>query len=81
MANIVERLVQLIDTSSAIETLKTKIEKELKTNINITSVSSKNREKHYNRIKDKAKYTKEYITKSSFNVINFEGKEDGSEQK
>lgn len=77
-AKIVHRLSQLIDTSSALETLKVKIEKELKTNTDITSVSTKNREGHYNKIKDKSKYTKKYIADNSFNIIKFEGEQDES---
>lgn len=77
-AEIVCRLLQLIDMSSALETLKVKIEKELKTNTDITSVSIKDREGHYNKIKDKIKYTKKYIADNSFNTIKFEGEQDGS---
>ncbi|WP_122866659.1 DUF262 domain-containing protein [Campylobacter showae] len=77
-AKIVHRLLQLIDTSSALETLKVKIEKELKTNTDITSVLIKNQEGHYNKIKDKIKYTKKHIADHSFNIIKFEGEQDGS---
>ena len=74
---IVQRLLQLTDTSSTLETLKVKIEKELKTNAEISKILPKNREKHYNRIKDKTKYTRDYMADNSFNIINFEGEEDG----
>ena len=72
-----KRLLQLIDTSSILETLKIKIEKELKANVNKISVSSKKK----NKIKDTDKYTDNYIKSRSFGIINFEGKEDGSKQK
>lgn len=74
---LTKRLLQLIDTSSILETLKIKIEKELKANVDKISVSSKKR----NKIKDTGKYTDSYIKSRSFGIINFEGKEDGNEQK
>lgn len=74
---LIKRFLQLIDTSSALETLKVKIEKELKANVDKISVSSEKR----NKIKDTGKYTDHYIKNRSFGIINFKGKENGSKQK
>ena len=77
LSNLTKRLVQLIETSSVLETLKIKIEKELKSNVDIIYISPEKLKK----LKNTDKYTENYIKSRSFGIINFEGKEDGSEQK
>ena len=77
LSNLTKRLVQLIETSSVLETLKIKIEKELKSNVDTIYISPEKLKK----LKNTDKYTENYIKSRSFGIINFEGKEDGSEQK
>lgn len=64
----VTRLLQLVDTSSALETLKLKVLKELKNN---NSIKREIEKSHLNKIKDRAKYDEDFITEKSLNIIKF----------
>ena len=60
--------MQLVDTSSALETLKLKVLKELKNN---NSIKREIEKSHLNKIKDRAKYDEDFITEKSLNIIKF----------
>ncbi|WP_149703499.1 DUF262 domain-containing protein [Campylobacter concisus] len=77
LSNLTNRLLQLIDTSSVLETLKIKIEKELKSNVDTVYISPEKLKK----LKNKDKYTENYIKSCSFGIIKLKGKEDGSNKK
>ncbi|OUT10234.1 hypothetical protein B9N66_02355 [Campylobacter concisus] len=77
LSNLTNRLLQLIDTSSVLETLKIKIEKELKSNVDTVYISPEKLKK----LKNKDKYTENYIKSRSFGIIKLKGKEDGSKKK
>ena len=77
LSNLTNRLLQLIDTSSVLETLKIKIEKELKSNVDTVYISPEKLKK----LKNKDKYTENYIKSCSFGIIKLKGKEDGSKKK
>lgn len=70
LSNLTNRLLQLIDTSSVLETLKIKIEKELKSNVDTVYISPEKLKK----LKNKDKYTENYIKSRSFGIIKMEGK-------
>ena len=77
LSNLTNRLLQLIDTSSVLETLKIKIEKELKSNVDTVYISPEKLKK----LKNKDKYTENYVKSCSFGIIKLKGKEDGSKKK
>lgn len=77
LSNLTNRLLQLIETSSVLETLKIKIEKELKSNVDTVYISPEKLKK----LKNKDKYTENYIKSCSFGIIKLKGKEDGSKKK
>ena len=77
LSNLTNRLLQLIETSSVLETLKIKIEKELKSNVDTVYISPEKLKK----LKNKDKYTENYIKSCSFGIIKLKGKEDGSNKK
>ena len=77
LSNLTKRLVQLIETSSVLETLKIKIEKELKSNVDTVYISPEKLKK----LKNKDKYTENYIKSCSFGIIKLKGKEDGNKKK
>ena len=77
LSNLTNRLLQLIDTSSVLETLKIKIEKELKSNVDTVYISPEKLKK----LKNKDKYTENYIKSCSFGIIKLKGKEDGNKKK
>ena len=77
LSNLTNRLLQLIDISSVLETLKIKIEKELKSNVDTVYISPEKLKK----LKNKDKYTENYIKSCSFGIIKLKGKEDGSNKK
>ena len=66
----VTRLLQLVDTSSALETLKLKVLKELKNN---NSIKREIEKSYLNKIKDRTKYDEDFITEKSLNIIKFKG--------
>lgn len=66
----VTRLLQLVDTSSVLETLKPKVLKELKNN---NSIKREIEKSHLNKIKDRAKYGEDFVTEKSLNIIKFKG--------
>lgn len=70
LSNLTNRLLQLIDTSSVLETLKIKVEKELKSNVDTVYISPEKLKK----LKNKDKYTENYIKSRSFGIIKMEGK-------
>ena len=70
LSNLTKRLVQLIETSSVLETLKIKIEKELKSNVDTVYISPEKLKK----LKNTDKYTENYIKSCSFGIIKMEGK-------
>ena len=77
LSNLTNRLLQLIETSSVLETLKIKIEKELKSNVDTVYISLEKLKK----LKNKDKYTENYIKSCSFGIIKLKGKEDGIKKK